>query len=104
MQHAYRRSLAVILILGSFDDEKGPQLFKVDPAGHFLSFKATAAGEPLAARVRLSVALPAHLFNQCDAPPFLFRFNPNTTTSSRILAPVSTRPPRAPQAPRRPTQ
>ena len=26
------------------DDEKGPQLFKVDPAGHFLGFKACAAG------------------------------------------------------------
>ncbi len=28
----------------SVDDEKGPQLFKVDPAGHFLGFKACAAG------------------------------------------------------------
>ena len=44
LQHAYRRALAVILILGGVDDEKGPQLFKVDPAGHFDSFKATAAG------------------------------------------------------------
>lgn len=42
VQHAYRRSLAVILILAAVDDEKGPQLFKVDPAGHFLSFKARA--------------------------------------------------------------
>ena len=44
LQHAYRRALAVILILGGVDDEKGPQLFKVDPAGHFDSFKATVAG------------------------------------------------------------
>jgi 20S proteasome subunit alpha 1 len=26
------------------DDEKGPQLFKIDPAGHFWGYKATAAG------------------------------------------------------------
>lgn len=28
----------------SVDDEKGPQVFKVDPAGHVLGYKATAAG------------------------------------------------------------
>ena len=28
----------------SVDDEAGPQLFKVDPAGHFLGYKACAAG------------------------------------------------------------
>lgn len=43
-QHAYKRSSAVVLILGGVDDEKGPQLFKVDPAGHFMGYKATAAG------------------------------------------------------------
>jgi 20S proteasome subunit alpha 1 len=26
------------------DDEKGPQVFKIDPAGHVLGYKATAAG------------------------------------------------------------
>lgn len=34
--------LAMILI--GLDDERGPQLFKVDPAGYFVGFKATAAG------------------------------------------------------------
>ena len=28
----------------SVDDEAGPQLFKIDPAGHFLGYKACAAG------------------------------------------------------------
>ena len=28
----------------SVDDEKGPQLFKVDPAGHVVGYQATAAG------------------------------------------------------------
>ena len=26
------------------DDERGPQLFKVDPAGHYLGYKACSAG------------------------------------------------------------
>lgn len=43
-QHAYKRSPATVMMLGAIDDEKGPQLFKVDPAGHFLGYKATAAG------------------------------------------------------------
>ena len=43
-QHAYRRSLAVIMLLAAVDDEAGPQLFKVDPAGHFLSFKVRVWG------------------------------------------------------------
>merc|ERR1712167_31064 len=38
------RSLGVISILISVDDEKGPQVFKVDPAGHYFGYKATAAG------------------------------------------------------------
>ena len=29
----------------AIDDEKGPQLFKVDPAGYYVGYKATAAGE-----------------------------------------------------------
>lgn len=32
------------MILIGLDDERGPQLFKVDPAGYFVGFKATAAG------------------------------------------------------------
>lgn len=43
-QHAYKRSLAVVLMLGGVDDEKGPQLYRVDPAGHFLGYKASASG------------------------------------------------------------
>lgn len=43
-QQAAKRSAAAVMILGAVDDEKGPQLFKVDPAGHYLGYKATAAG------------------------------------------------------------
>jgi 20S proteasome subunit alpha 1 len=28
----------------SVDEEKGPQCFKIDPAGHYFGYKATAAG------------------------------------------------------------
>ena len=44
-QEAYMRPLCCISILFSIDDEKGPQIFKVDPAGHYMGYKATAAGE-----------------------------------------------------------
>jgi 20S proteasome subunit alpha 1 len=43
-QHAFMRALGVIGIYAGIDEEKGPQLFKVDPAGHFLGYKACAAG------------------------------------------------------------
>ncbi|EFN51840.1 hypothetical protein CHLNCDRAFT_27583 [Chlorella variabilis] len=43
-QHAYMRPLGVIPILIAIDEERGPQLFKVDPAGYFVGYKATAAG------------------------------------------------------------
>lgn len=43
-QHAFMRALGVVIILAAIDDEKGPSLFKNDPAGHYLGFKACAAG------------------------------------------------------------
>jgi 20S proteasome subunit alpha 1 len=43
-QHAFMRALGVVTILGGIDEEGGPQLFRCDPAGHFLGFKACAAG------------------------------------------------------------
>ncbi|OWZ24808.1 Proteasome subunit alpha type-6 [Phytophthora megakarya] len=43
-QHASMRAFGVITMLISVDEEKGPQLFKIDPAGHFWGYKATSAG------------------------------------------------------------
>ena len=38
------RPLGVETICVSIDDEHGPQIFKVDPAGQFTGYKACAAG------------------------------------------------------------
>ena len=38
------RAYAVELTFFSFDKEKGAQLFKVDPAGHFYGYFATSSG------------------------------------------------------------
>lgn len=43
-QHAYMRPLGVIPIIMAVDEEKGPQLFKIDPAGYYVGYKATASG------------------------------------------------------------
>lgn len=43
-QSASMRPLATICILVGVDDEKGPQVFKVDCAGHYLPFFGTASG------------------------------------------------------------
>ncbi|CAM9513999.1 unnamed protein product [Ectocarpus sp. 12 AP-2014] len=43
-QQASMRALACVAMLIAVDDEKGPQLFKVDPAGHYFPYKATSSG------------------------------------------------------------
>lgn len=43
-QHAFMRALGVITIFCGIDEHNGPQLFRVDPAGHFTGFKACSAG------------------------------------------------------------
>ncbi|KAJ1999001.1 Proteasome subunit YC7alpha/Y8 (protease yscE subunit 7) [Coemansia thaxteri] len=43
-QKAFMRPAGVSMILIGWDDERGPQLFKTDPAGYFAGYRATAAG------------------------------------------------------------
>lgn len=43
-QHAYMRPYGVIATFCSIDEEKGPSLFQVDPAGFYLGYKAVSAG------------------------------------------------------------
>jgi len=44
-QHAAMRPLGVSCILIGIDDELGPQLYRCDPAGAYVGYKATCVGE-----------------------------------------------------------
>lgn len=43
-QQASMRPLGAALTLISIDDERGPQVYKCDPAGHFVGYIATGTG------------------------------------------------------------
>lgn len=43
-QHAFMRALGVVTLFAGIDEERGPALFRVDPAGHTRGYKACAAG------------------------------------------------------------
>ena len=45
MQHAYMRPLGVVTMLIGIDEERGPQLYKVDPAGYFVGYKVSGRSE-----------------------------------------------------------
>lgn len=44
-QHAGMRVMGVAMILGSVDEEKGAQLYQVDPAGSLLGWRGVSSGE-----------------------------------------------------------
>ena len=44
------RPLGVISIIIGIDEERGPQLFKVDPAGYYVGYKVSAALGPICSR------------------------------------------------------
>jgi len=43
-QRAGSRPLGIAMILIGIDSERGPQVFKLDPAGYYVGFRATSAG------------------------------------------------------------
>lgn len=44
LQHAFMRPLGVISMLISVDEERGPSLYKVDPAGYYVGYKVGRFG------------------------------------------------------------
>lgn len=44
-QEASQRALACVMLFIGVDEEKGAQVFKVDPAGHYLPYKACSIGK-----------------------------------------------------------
>jgi len=44
-QHAYTRPLGIELIMIGMDEEVGPQLYKCDPAGTYVGYKAVGSGQ-----------------------------------------------------------
>jgi 20S proteasome subunit alpha 1 len=44
-QQAAMRPLGVAMTLIGWDEERGPQLFKCDPAGYYVGYKAVGAGQ-----------------------------------------------------------
>lgn len=44
-QHAGARTMGVDAIFAAVDEESGPELYKTDPAGYFIGFKAVASGK-----------------------------------------------------------
>jgi 20S proteasome subunit alpha 1 len=44
-QEASSRALATIMLLIGAEEEKGSQVFKVDPSGHYLPYKAVSMGK-----------------------------------------------------------
>eukprot|EP00798_Chlamydomonas_sp_ICE-L_P026076 gene26076-11779_t len=74
-QQAYMRPLGVVSMLISIDEERGPQLFKVDPAGYFIGYKATSVGS-----------------KETEATNFLekkFKANPQLTYEETVQAAIS---------------
>ena len=60
-QEASSRALACVMLLIGVDDEKGAQCFKVDPAGHYLPYKAVATGKVSTVACLLAFAYPCFL-------------------------------------------
>ena len=59
------------MVLIGPDDERGPQIFKLDPAGYFVGFKATASGQKQTEATNFVSLIPSSptmtIANECSA-------------------------------------
>lgn len=70
-QHAFMRAYGVVSMFGSIDEEKGPQLYRCDPAGYYLGYKATSAGQKeQEANNYLETFVKKHTADEKYAPSF----------------------------------
>merc|ERR1719359_171446 len=67
-QHAYMRPFGVNMIVFSMDDEKGPSLFQIDPAGYYAGYKGCAAGakEPEAQNALEKIVKKKQALNEAE--------------------------------------
>ena len=61
------RPLGVVPILCGIDEERGPQLFKVDPAGYFVGYKVSRSSKLGCAVLPFLEALHVSLPRSCQA-------------------------------------
>lgn len=74
-QHAWMRPLGVASFIIGMDPELGPQLYKVDPGGSFIGYRACATGE-----------------KEQEATNFLekkLKTNPNLTPKETVLLAIA---------------
>jgi hypothetical protein len=57
------------MILIGVDPERGPQIFKLDPAGYYVGFKATAAGQKQTESINFVSLIHRTMFAVYDAKP-----------------------------------
>ena len=78
-QHAYMRPLGVVPLVAGIDEEHGPQLWKVDPAGHAAGYRGAGAGSK-------DMEVEAHLEKAFRTPASSDALGPDATIQAALGA------------------